>query len=133
MRRYQPRSTRRRPAREDEPAQRRQRSFEPIDRQLEALDAIAADHDFFDARGNARGRIREAGADGKQVLLQPLDGRADFFIDAGGTGGAQTGVQFVDLAVGIHPCVGFRHAGVVEERRLARIPGLRVDLQRVKL
>ena len=97
------------------------------------LNRVVANHDFVDARGNARGRIREPCAEGKEILLQRLDDRADFLVDPRGAGCAKTGVQFIDLAVGVHPSVGFRHPGVVEERRLSCISGLRVDLQRVKL
>jgi len=127
------RRTRRRSAWKDEPAQRWQRCFEPIDRQLEPLDRVAADHDFFDARGDARGGIRQARPKGEEILLQRVDQRPDFFIHAGGTGDPQTRVQFVDLAVRIHPRVGLRDAGIVEERRLAGVPRLRIDLQCVKL
>ena len=54
--------------------------------------------------------------------------RRHVIVHAGRSRGAQTGVQLVDLAVRIDPRVGLRHARVVEERRLAGVAGLCVDL-----
>jgi hypothetical protein len=127
------RRTRRRSAREDESAQRRKGCFEPIDRQLEALNRVAANRDFFDARSDTSGGIRKARAKGEEILLQRFDQRPDLVIDATGTGDTETGVQFIDLAVRIDARVGLRDTRVVEERRLAGVPGLRIDLQCVKL
>ena len=127
------RRTRRRSAWKDESAQRRQRRLETIDRQFEPFHRIGANHDFFDARSDARRGIGKPRAEGEQILLQRFDQRADFFIHAGGTGHSQTRVQFVDFAVRIDPCIGLRDAGVVEQRRFAGVACLRVDLQCVKL
>ena len=89
---------------------------------------------FVTRAGDARRRVGQPGADGEQLLLNRLDDRLlEIHVVERRPRGAEAGVELVDLAVGVDARVGLRHARVVEERRLAAVAGLCVDLHRVKL
>ena len=57
----------------------------------------------------------------------------DVGVHASRARGAQAGVELVDLAVRVDPRIGLGDPRVVEQRRLAGIAGLCVDLHRVEL
>ncbi len=124
---------RRRSARQNEPAQRRQLCLETIDRLLEPLDVGVGDRRLRDALRDARRRIGEARPEREQILLHRLDERRHVGVHASRPRGAQAGVHLVHLAVRIDPRVGLGDPRVVEQRRLAGIAGLCVDLHRVEL
>ena len=120
--------TRQRPARQDEPAQRLELGLEAIDRLLQALDVGLLHRRLGDTTGDALRRVGQSRADGKKFLLNRLERSGQIGIEPGRSRGAERRVQFVDLAVHVDPGIRLRHARFVEERRLAGVAGLCVDL-----
>ncbi len=108
--------------------QRRQLGLEPVDDALEPLDVGGGDCRLGHPRGDARRRVGEAGAEGEQVPLDRLEIGDKIRVREERPRGADAGVQLVDLAVGVDAGIGLRHPGLVEQRRLACIAGLCVDL-----
>jgi phytoene synthase len=113
---------------QDEVPQRREPFFELVDSVLEAVDGLLADGRLLDARRDLPCRICQARAYRVQVALQGDERCVDLRIDARGAREAQSRVQLVHLAVGVHARVGLRHTRPVEERRVAPVSASRVNL-----
>jgi hypothetical protein len=60
--------------------------------------------------------------------LYALEDGRDVNVDASSAGGAETGIQLVDLAVRIDSGIGLGHTRLVEQRRFPGVSGFRVDL-----
>jgi hypothetical protein len=120
--------SRERAARQDEPAKRRQLAFQPIDRLLETLDVGLLHRCLVDAPRDTLCGIGQSRTDGEQLFLDRLDRTRQVIVQARGPCDAEGGVQLVHLAVGADPGIRLRHARVVEQRRLAGITSLCVNL-----
>ena len=119
---------RRRSSGEDEFTQRRKALFEPIDQQLQLCDLGLGDERLFDALRNPGRGIRKAGANREELGLNLFEHAGQIRIEPRGASGAEAGVQFIDLTIGVDPRIRLRDASFVEERRFARISRLRVNL-----
>lgn len=115
--------------RKNETPKRWKLGLESIDPFFESSDVRLSDGDLGHTVGNSLGRVGQARADRKQILLktfQQLDDVAgQFSLRSDRT---KTRVQLVDVAVGGHARVGFRHAGAAEKRRVAAVAGTRINL-----
>jgi hypothetical protein len=80
---------RRRSARQDEPAERRQLTLEPIDRLLEALDVGFCDRGLGHAVRDPRRRIGQARPEREEILLNLLECAPEVRIETGGARGAK--------------------------------------------
>src|SRR5262249_36626221 len=107
--------------------QRRQRVLESIDQLLESRDVEVGDYRLLHARRQLLAGIGQLRAEREQVALDRDQLGADRRIERRGAHQAQPRVQLVDLAVRLGPGVVLARPGTVEERRLARIAGSRVD------
>ncbi len=117
-----------RAAGQDEGAQLGQFRFGGVDPLLH--DACVIERELRQRRATPLGRAGrgEVRADREEIGLDPGDHLRDRRVADRRERPAEHGVQLVDLAVGVHARVGFRHARVVEERCLAGVAGLCVDL-----
>jgi hypothetical protein len=102
--------------------------METIDASLEPGDPLLVDCGLRHASGDPCGRVGEPRAKREQILLNRAKLRREVLRYAGRECGAETGVQLVDLAVRVDARVRLRHPCVVEERGLAAVAGLCVDL-----
>jgi len=115
-------------ARQDEPAQRRQRGFERVDPTFQPGDVGFAQQRLLDPCGDVMARVGHHGAHGKQVPLELFEHAANLGIHAFGTGKPEPGVQLIHLAVGVHAGVGLADASAIEQAGFALVSGLRIDL-----
>ena len=75
-----------------------------------------------------RRRIRELGANREEIALQPDELAVDLRVRRVRPRQTEMGVQLVDVAVRGHARIVLAHARASEQRRLARIAGLCVNL-----
>jgi A/G-specific adenine glycosylase len=122
------RGARGRAAGEDEPTQRRQRGLQTIDQLLEHYDLRVGDNGFLYPWRELLAGIGELGAEREQVPLDCHDFDVDGRIDSRrGQDEPEPGVELVDFPVRVDAGIVLARACAVEERRLARIAGSRVD------
>ena len=114
-------------ARQNEPAQRRQLRFEPIDQLFEPLDVSVAERRLADARRDPIARIGKLRTEGEEVLLNLDERLVQISVEAVGAHQAKPRVQLVDVPVRVDAAVGLADTAAVEERRLARVASAGVD------
>lgn len=73
-------------------------------------------------------RIRQLRPDGKEIALNVVDYRLEFGVFQKGGGGAENGIQFINLPVGVDTGVVLADLGSIEEPGIAFITGLRINL-----
>ena len=122
------RSAGRRPAGQDEVLQRRQFGFKLVDPSLEPLHVVVGEPRLPFVRPRIRPPVGQLRSKREEVALNAVEHRVDVRRHACGTDDAQTGIRFVDIAVGIHARIGLRHARPAIESGLAGVTSLCVDL-----
>ena len=79
--------------------------LEPVDRGFETRN-LRVDHvGFGDAGRDPMRRVGKSGTDGEQLRLDFFENPGQVGVKSRGPGGSQRGVQFVNFAVRINPCV----------------------------
>jgi len=119
----------RRPARQDEGAERLQLGLGVVDGLLELRDAALVDPRLLEmlrhliAVGGGEQRT-----DREQIALHGHEHLVDARHQLDGASHPEDGIQLVDVAVGFDARIVLRNPSAAEEPRVAAITGLRVDL-----
>jgi hypothetical protein len=116
-----------RPAWKDEPGERRQLGFEPIDECLQPSDVRVGDRGFGHPPGDSVVRVRQFCANGEQVPLDRGEQNVKIRIENGSPDEPQPGVELVDFAVRVHARIRLAHARAVKQRRFAAVARSSVD------
>jgi hypothetical protein len=102
-------------AREDEPPERGQFGFVPIDKLLEPRHIVVSERGFGHASGDLFTRIGQLRAEREKITLQTNEFVGDFTVSARGARQAQAGVQLVDVPVRFDARLAFADPRAVEE------------------
>ena len=122
------RRARRAAASEDEPTERGQLGFVPIDKLLEPHHIVVSERGFGHASGDLFTRIGQLRPEREEIALQANEFVRDFTVGARGTRQAQAGVQLVDVPVRFDARLALADTCAVEKRRVARVARSCVDL-----